>query len=188
LHFIPLPFMKGRLPPGSLPVQRRHAPSMKKYIASFCVLAAAAALSCGHTQWTPEERNAFQTKCSKTETIHSLRVSFRGYEDNAFDAVVVKEYKDSKLLGSFKVPVPPAQSQWDREHRSRSATIDRTINISHSYEFIVPGQRPFRLADMKMIMWAQYTMNSEGWGCVMGDYTIDGKRFEHDASPTFDKR
>jgi hypothetical protein len=31
-------------------------------------------------------------------------------------------------------------------------------------------------------------MASEGWGCVMGDYTIDGVRFEHKANPTFIKR
>ena len=38
-----------------------------------------------------------------------------------------------------------------------------------------------------MMIWPQFTMLSEGYGCVMGDYTINGHRFEHNANPDFVK-
>ena len=39
-----------------------------------------------------------------------------------------------------------------------------------------------------MIMWSQYTQTSEGWGCKMGNYTIDNEKFEHSGNIKFIKR
>ncbi|MBN1534106.1 MAG: hypothetical protein JXA20_15655 [Spirochaetes bacterium] len=72
--------------------------------------------------------------------------------------------------------------------RSGGATITRALQLKNSYEFIVPGRSPYRLESMKTVMWPQYTMRSEGWGCVMGDCILDGKRYEKDQSPTIVKR
>ncbi len=58
----------------------------------------------------------------------------------------------------------------------------------HTYYFIIPGQKLFVLSDMKMIMWAQFTMFSEGYGCVIGAYKIDAVSFGHNANPDFVKR
>lgn len=162
---------------------------MKKHFVSLFLLAAIIlAAGCSSRQWTAEQRKVFQEKCSQRETINSLQVIFRGFDDKAFDSVDVREYENRKLVATFKVPVPPSQDPRDREFKMRRATINRTMNLKHAYEFIIPGQRPYNLSNMTMIMWAQYTMNSEGWGCVMGDYAIDGKRFEHDLTPEFVKK
>lgn len=162
---------------------------MIKSVVSLCLLAAIIhTAGCSTRQWTAEQRKDFQTKCSQQETISSLQVNFRGFDDKSFESIEVKEFENAKLVSTFRVPVPPSQDQRDRDYKIRRAKIDRTMILRHSYEFIIPGQRPYKLADMKMIMWAQYTMKSEGWGCVMGDYTIDGKRFEHDVTPEFVKK
>lgn len=162
---------------------------MKKWALLFCLFTAVSMLAnCASRSWTPQQRNDFETKCSQTVTVSSLAIGFRGFADNEFSSITVKEYNSNKLLATFKVDVPLAQGQWEKENKSRRATIQRTINLAHTYEFIVPGQKAYRLTDMKMIMWAQYTMNSEGWGCVMGEYSIDGVPFKHDATPTFTKR
>ncbi len=139
-------------------------------------------------RWTPEQRNDFESKCTARESVEYLDISFRGFDDKAFDSVVVKEYDNKKLVSTFNVPVPPARDKFDRDARRRFAKIDRPVNLKHTYEISVPGQRPYRLANMKMITWPQYTMNSEGWGCVMGNYTIDDKKFERTATPEFIKR
>ena len=145
-------------------------------------------ISCFNRHWSAEQRKEFDTKCSQTDTFNNIVFQFRGFDNNEFDTIVVKDYKDTVLVDSFKVFVGPAQYPYEKERKERYATIDRTMNVKHKYHFIIPGQRPYELANMKMIMWAQYTMTSEGWGCVMGTYTIDGLRFEHDANPTFIKR
>jgi hypothetical protein len=41
---------------------------------------------------------------------------------------------------------------------------------------------------MKMITWSQWTMSSEGYGCVMGDFSIDGIKHKHEGNPVFVKR
>lgn len=144
--------------------------------------------SCFNTSWTEEQSKEFETKCSQTDTFNNVVFQFRGFDNSEFDSIWVKEYKDSTLVDSFRVFVWPSQNPYDKERKERSATIERTMNIKNKYHFLLPGQKPYELANMKMIMWAQYTMTSEGWGCVMGDYTIDGVRFEHNANPTFIKR
>jgi hypothetical protein len=145
-------------------------------------------ICCNNKHWTEEQRKAFETQCSKTETFSNVTILFKGFDNNEFDSILVREYNNTTLLDSFKVFVSKSQSPDEKERKERSATISRTMNIKHKYHFIIPGQKPYELANMKMIMWAQYTMNSEGWGCVMGNYTIDGVKFEHDANPTFIKR
>lgn len=138
--------------------------------------------------WTAEDRKKFEAECLLTETFNNVVFLFRGFDNNEFDSITVKEYKDSVLLDSFKVFVRPAQSPTDKEIKERRVTIDRPMNVKYRYHFIVPGQRPYELVDMKMVMWAQYTMTSEGWGCEMADYTIDGEKFEDRPNPTFLKR
>jgi hypothetical protein len=41
---------------------------------------------------------------------------------------------------------------------------------------------------MKMIMWPQFTMYDENYGCEMGDYKINGVKFEHNTNPDFIKK
>ncbi|MEN9639012.1 MAG: hypothetical protein RLZZ262_880 [Bacteroidota bacterium] len=144
--------------------------------------------SCFDTSWTPEEREAFRAKCSQTYETENEIFYFRGFGDDEFDSVWVKAYRESLLLDSFQLHVPPSINQYDRERKIRSTAINRVLDIRNDYHILIPGQKPYVLANMKMIMWAQYTMSGEGWGCVMGDYTIDGVRYEHDAMPTFQKR
>ena len=144
--------------------------------------------SCFNSSWTEEQRKAFETKCAQTDSFNNVVFLFRGFDNSEFDSIWVKEYKDMIFLDSFSVFVWPSQNPNNKERNERSASIKRAMNIKYKYHFLIPGQKPYELANMKMVMWAQYTMASEGWGCVMGDYTIDGVRFEHKANPTFIKR
>ena len=144
--------------------------------------------SCSRKEWTDEQRKEFDKNCSQTDTFANVIFDFRGFDNNEFDSVLVKEYNDTILVDEFKIFVRQAQSQYDIEQKNRSFLIARTMHTKHTYHFIVPGQEPFVLANMKMVMWAQYTESSEGWGCEMGNYTIDGVRFEYNANPMFIKR
>jgi len=154
------------------------------YVLALCTLFT----GCSNKRWSEKQRKEFESKCSQTETFSNVSIQFKGFDNNEFDSIMVKEYNNTDVLDSFKVFVFPAQSPDEKERKERSATINRTMNIKYKYHFIIPGQKPYELANMKMIMWAQFTMNSEGWGCVMGNFTIDGVKYEHDANPTFVKR
>lgn len=143
--------------------------------------------SCFNRHWSEKQRNEFKQECDQTETFTSMIVLLKGFDNNEFDSVIVNEYKDSILIRSFKIYADSATSPYDVENKNRTATISRTMNINYNYHFIIPGQQPYKLENMKMIMWAQFTMLSEGWGCEMGDYTLDGIRFEHSANPVLRK-
>lgn len=139
-------------------------------------------------RWSDQKRKDFEVNCLKTEVINNLTVSFRGFGEKDLSTVTVKEYNGKKLINTFAITVEPFRGPWEKENKVRYATIQRALSIKHVYEFRIPGQRPRRLADMKMVLWPQYTMYSEGWGCVMGEYTLDGVPFKKDTMPTFVKK
>src|SRR5688572_6717508 len=119
---------------------------------------AASMIGCDYnsrTEWTLKQREEFETECSRTDTFNNVVFRFQGFADNEFDSILVKEYKDEILLDSFKIFVSADQGH-DKERKDRNSTINRTMNIKHEYHFMVPGQKPYELANMKMIMWAQY--------------------------------
>jgi len=157
-----------------------------KYIFSLA-LVAVLMMSC-FNHWTAQQRVEFELQCTQTDTFHHLSLQFVGFDDNEFDSIRVEEYRDTVFIDSFNIFVSQANRPFEKESRVRSATIDRTMNVHHNYIFSIPSQEPYVLANMKMVMWAQYTMFSEGWGCLMGDYTLDGVRFEQHPIPTFIKR
>ncbi len=137
-------------------------------------------------RWTDRQKDAFKTLCSQTETFNKLCICFIGFNSDEFDSVLVNEYKDHELINSFKVYVFPSQSPDEKTHKERWGTIWQNMNINYRYVFIVPKQKPWELKNMKMIMRAHFTMNSEGYGCDMFDYTIDGIRFKN-GNPIFHK-
>ena len=120
----------------------------------------------------------------QTDTFKNMVFIFSGFDDSEFKYVTVQDYVDSALVDSFQVLVNAA---YDKTRKIRTADIEKTMNIKHKYLVLVPGHTPYDMANMKMIMWSQYSMTSEGWGCVMGDFTINGKQFKHEANPTFEK-
>ena len=142
---------------------------------------------CFH-HWSEQEKKDFECKCAQTDTFGNSIVMFKGFDNKEFDSILIREYKDTTLLNSFKIFVWPAQSPSDKEQKIRSGTISRTLKIKYKYTFIVPGQKPYELSDMKMIMWAQWTQTSEGYGCVMGDFSLDGVKFKHEGNLSILKR
>ncbi len=165
-------------------IQNKMKKSIFGKILGFAAVILLVTTACNH-KWTEQERKDFETKCAKTDSVRDLVVNFKGFVNSDFDSVAVYELNGTALADSFKLYVSLSDEVGGAY---RSAHIERPLCLKHRYQFVIPGQKPYELSDMKMIMWAQYTMSAEGWGCVMGDYIIDGKHFEHDANPTFQKR
>jgi len=140
------------------------------------------------SHWSEEDREEFEAECTNTKTFSNEVFSFRGFDDAEFYSISVIEYNGTTPIDTFSISVSPARDDFDRKHKRRTGSTDREMNVDYTYHFLIPGQKPYVLSDMKMIIWAQYTMFSEGYGCVMGNYTIDGVRFEQDANPEFVKR
>lgn len=138
--------------------------------------------------WTEERIKNFQKECSEIDSFNNLVILFRGFGNSEFDSVLVKEYNDKLFVDSFRIFVWPAEDSYDRTEKERSATIFRTMNINNRYEFLVSGQKPYELKNMKMILWSQETENSNGYGCEMGDFTLDGVEFKGIGNPTIQKR
>ncbi len=139
-----------------------------------------------HTRWTEKQRAEFAEECSSTDAVKDLAVSFTGFAYNEIQQITVKQIHREKIIDSFYLH--PDTNSFDSLRLRYSARINRSLYIKDTFKIIVKGYPPFMLSDMKMIMWEQFTMFSEGYGCVMGDYKIDGVRFEHNASPDFKKR
>ena len=138
-----------------------------------------------NTHWTEKQKNEFSENCSNTETINDLSFSFTGFSYNEIENVKVNQIHGGKIIDSFYVQ--PNKNTFDSIRTRYWASSTKLFYIKDTYQFIIKGNPPFILSDMKMIMWSQFTMFSEGYGCVMGDYKINGVRFSYDANPDFIK-
>jgi hypothetical protein len=156
---------------------------MKKTVIILSILVLTA--SCIR-RWTEEQRKEFAEEYSRTDTIDGLTFFLTGFEYDEIKNIMIKQIHNGQIVDSFYVH--PNKNIYDSLRTRYLASINKPLYIKDSFQFVVQGHDPFILSDMKMIMWAQFTMVAEGWGCVMGDYKIDGVRFEHDTAPDFRKK
>jgi len=158
-----------------------------KYLIFICLFLSF--ISCNKSnEWTEKERQDFKIKCSKTIYFKPDPISFTGFEFDEIDSVKVVEKNDSKKVNTFFFHADKENNLNRIEDKIYWAHIENNLNVNHSYEFYLGKDKPYILDNMEMIMWAQYTSNGEGWGCEMGNFTIDNKKFEHIGNINFTKR
>jgi len=138
--------------------------------------------------WTAEEKQRFETECLGRTTVEDLSIELKGFDDGDFDSISIQEFKNNIIIDSFKVAIRKSGTPDEKKNKIRFASIDRTFNLKHLYKFIIPGQEPYELTNMKMVVTDQYTMQGEGHGCHMDEYTIDGKHPEEGRTMTFVKK
>ena len=157
--------------------------TMKKTIIILSVFVLIA--GCWDARWTEKQKEEFAEKCSKTDTVGGLTFFLTGFSYDEIKNVMVKQIHNGQTVDSFYVQ--PDKKIDDSLRTRYLAYINKPLYIKDTFLFIIQGQEPFILSDMKMIMRAQFTMFSEGYGCEMGDYKINGVRFE-DCNPDFMKK
>jgi hypothetical protein len=94
-------------------------------------------------------------------------------------------YSAGQLLDSFKIFVETKSSP---TVKLRDSHIKREFNINHNYQFFISNQNTITLANMKMIMRPKFSSFTEGYRCEMGDFTIDGVRYQKEDHPRFTKK
>jgi len=124
------------------------------------------------THWTDKQREEFALSCSKTEFVDNLYFSVTGFSYKEVENIRVNIILDGKIIDSLYVHAD--QKQYDSSRRSYSIWLYKKIYLKDTYEFIISGQKPFVLSDMKMVMWPTFTEFSEGYQCIMGDYKTMG--------------
>ncbi|MFV0539871.1 MAG: hypothetical protein ACK5MZ_01355 [Aestuariibaculum sp.] len=136
-------------------------------------------------KWSESELKEFEINCSKTDTVDGISISFTGFDYSEIAACEILRIHNGNVVDTLfaEIYIRSYDSIRNRYH----ASINKTLFIKDSYRVELPSHK-FVLSDMKMVMWPQFTMFSEGYGCEMGDYKIDGKRFEHSANPDFIKK
>lgn len=136
-------------------------------------------VSCWSTEWTEKEREEFSQKCSQKTHFNVGAICFTGFEQDEVTIVKAIEKNGLKILDTILIDVNAIRrSDHDKEYLRYWGSSDIEFNVNHSYEFILGNEEPYVLNNMEMIMWAQYTMGGEGWGCEMGNFTIDEEQFE----------
>ena len=145
-------------------------------------------VKCTGGSWSEEKRQQFADECAQTTEVDGLYFSLVGFSYAEVDTIFVRQLKNSVQVDSFFVYVYEQRSSYDSAYQRYSGHIDKPVVVEDTYHFIIPDIQTFVLSDMEMVMWAQYTMFSEGWGCVMGSYTVDSVRYEHNTNPTFVKK
>ena len=138
--------------------------------------------------WTTEEKLQFENECLSTTTLDYLPIELKGFDDGEFDSILVKEFKDNIIIDSFKVAIRKAGTPDEKSKKIRWASINRTFNLKYLYKFIIPGQEPYELTNMKMAVTNEYTMQGEGHGCRLDQVTINGKQSERGRTMTFEKK
>lgn len=140
------------------------------------------------SSWTEEERETFRTKCESQIYFDTDPICFTGFTYEEIDTVIVLEKDSITTIDTIYIYTRQERSKHDKENQKFWGSPDTEFNVNHSYEFYLESDTPYVLDNMEMIMWAQYTMAGEGWGCEMGNFTIDNEKFEHQGNIYFKKR
>ena len=136
--------------------------------------------------WSEQEKQDFKIQCSQTDRFQNLSVSMRGFSYSEIDTVFVKEFYNNNFVDSFYIF--PRKNSFDKFQNQYSAYIERLMYTKHTYIFFIRGQMPYVLDSMTMVVWPQWTMISENYGCVMGAFSLDGTRYTHDPTPCLIKK
>ena len=139
-------------------------------------------------EWSEKERNDFKKKCAETKTFKVNPICFTGFEFNEVKSIKIIEKNKSESIDTFHIHAQTFRDKHDSIYKQHWADINKEFNVSNTYEFYIGKDKPYILDNMEMIMWAQYTMGGEGWGCEMGNFTIDDEKFEHTGNIVFKKR
>lgn len=139
-------------------------------------------------RWTEEERNAFEKKCNQTREFEVSPICFEGFEYQDSIMIIVKNNKT--ILDTLFTRMRMNQNKFVTSNNKiwNTHLPKLTFNINNQYDFYIGKEAPYELNNMEMIMWAQYTEVSEGWGCKMGNYTIDNIKHENSGNIRFKKR
>ncbi len=140
------------------------------------------------SEWTENERNVFKKKCTETKTFKEGSICFTGFDFNEVNKIKVIEKYKSKPIDTFYIYAEKFRDNHDSIYKQHWADVNKEFNVKNSYEFNIGKDKPYILDNMEMIMWAQYTMGGEGWGCEMGNFTIDNEKFEDVGNIVFTKR
>ncbi|MFP9098880.1 hypothetical protein ACLI09_07490 [Flavobacterium sp. RHBU_24] len=139
-------------------------------------------------RWTETEREEFRLKCESTTTFVPESILFSGFSYNEIDIIKVVEREGTMAIDTFYIYTNKEIHGGDTLRNKLWADVDRPFALKNTYDFYLEKSKPYTLTDMEMVMWSQYTMFSEGYGCVMGNFTVDGKRFEQTGNIEFTKR
>ena len=138
--------------------------------------------------WTEEERQAFREKCNKQKEFSPNPIIFSGFDLNGTDSILVIKKNNSTAIDTLNIYIEKNRNKWDIENSKYSGTSTKDFNVNNKYEFQIKNETPYILDSMEIVMWAQFTMGGEGWGCVMGNYYVDTNKFEHTGNIYIDKR
>ena len=138
--------------------------------------------------WSKEKREEFKIECESQIYFETGGICFNGFKFDEIDTVTVIEKENTFIIDTLFIYPQQKRNKFDEERQRFSGTPEIKFNVNHTYEFFLESDTPYILDNMEMIMWSQYTMAGEGWGCEMGNFTIDNKKFEHEGGISFRKR
>jgi len=129
------------------------------------------------SKWSLQEKEQFKSECESSQTTDYLSVYFEGFSYAELEKVEVKQVRDGGVIDTFFIY--PDIRRFKHENIDElsimgSATIRQEIYLADSYHFTLSSEQSFVLGEIKMIVWPQYTMFSEGYGCRLGEFSIDG--------------
>lgn len=136
-------------------------------------------------KWTEKEKQEFAEACSRKTTIEGLGMSFTGFAFEDIEHAYIARIHNGQVVDSLYIR--PNKQDRDSLRCRYYAYINKTIYLKDTFHIIVPEKQTFVLSDMKMVMWPQFTMFSEGYGCVMGEFSVDGEKYERNTTPDFMK-
>jgi hypothetical protein len=134
---------------------------------------------CPH-HWSEKQKQEFAQKCSDTDTIEGLNFFLKDFSYQEVENIYSQQVHNGIIVDSFYAHAD-ARS-FDKIRNTYGAGISRKIYLKDIYKIIVPGEKPFILSDMKTVVWPTPVLFNENYMCIMANYTIDGKRHEHDPS------
>lgn len=130
--------------------------------------------SCGDSVWTKEKEEKFAQKCDELKEVEPGPIGFKGFDYNEIDSIRITEWSADQSIDTTFVYAP----EFYPDYSNYWIHLSRKFNVDHTYEVQVGSSGSYILDRMQTVVWPQYTMFSQNYGCIIGVYHVNGKRYE----------
>lgn len=149
----------------------------RNFAGAVVILCVGCALSGCPKGVTREELSA---RCREAVFVSTSSIALTGFTLEQVSDIEVVEEREGRRVGSYKVQGRPISMAYGEDRFT--AALSQPLRTDSSYLFILQGEPTHRLSQLRVALAPHFSMMSEGWGCDLESYVLDGLEYR-DKSP-----
>ncbi len=122
-----------------------------------------------------KNRDKVEKMCAHADSIYGQGFSVSGFTYDQAKNILVKELSNNILKDSFIIH--PRELPYDSIRKRYEGNINRGLDIKNVYTFYIPGQKPYVLSNITLVVQTHPSLLNKTYDCDILSYELNGKIF-----------